>query len=125
MNQLVKPGRKLACQQLAVSLTLTLSAAIVIYFIWGLSYALSALAGGFISIIPNVVFAYKAFKYAGASASKKVLESFYAGEKIKLVLTAFLFALAFKYLAIVSIPFFLTYFVVMVMSLLTPILFKL
>ena len=125
MNQLVKPGRKLARQQLVVSLLVTLSLSLVMYFYWGFSYAQSALAGGVICIIPNVVFAYKAFKYAGASSSEKVMDSFYSGEKLKLGLTAFLFALAFKFLVIVPVPLFVTYFVVVISSLLTSILFKL
>lgn len=119
------PGRKLARQQLVVSLLITLSISIIMYFYWGFSYALSALVGGTISIIPNIVFAYKAFKYAGASSSKKVMESFYGGEKIKLGLTALLFALAFKFLVIIPVPFFITFFIAMIVSLLTPVLFKL
>ena len=125
MNQLVKPGRKLARQQLVVSLAITFSSAIIMYLCWGVSFAQSALAGGAISIIPNVFFAYKAFKYAGASSSKKVMESFYGGEKIKLGLTALLFALAFKFLVIMPLPFFITFFIVVIGSLLTPVLFKL
>ena len=76
------------------------------YLNWGYSNAVSALVGGVISIIPNSVFAYKTFKYAGASSSKKVIESFYSGEKMKMVITVFLLALAFKFLVIIPIPFF-------------------
>ena len=124
-NLLVKPGRKLAKYQLVVSLILTFLIAIIMYLNWGYSNAVSALVGGVISIIPNSVFAYKTFKYVGASSSKKVIESFYSGEKMKMVITVFLLALAFKFLVIIPIPFFLTFFLVMIISLLTPILFKL
>jgi ATP synthase protein I len=91
----------------------------------GKSYGISALTGGIIAILPNVFFAYKAFKYAGARSSKLVMESFFLGEKIKMVLTVILLALAFKFLAIVPVPFFTTFCLVMVMPLLTPFLFKL
>lgn len=63
--------------------------------------------------------------YAGARSSKLVMESFFVGEKIKLVLTVILLALAFKYLAIIPVPFFTTFCLVMATPLLTPFLFKL
>ena len=40
-------------------------------------------AGGCIGIIPNFVFALYAFKFAGASAAKQVMDSFFKGAKIK------------------------------------------
>ena len=55
--------------------------AIVTYLTWGIEYAKSVLAGGAVTIIPNIFFALKAFRYAGARSSEKVMESFYSGEK--------------------------------------------
>jgi ATP synthase protein I len=52
------------------------------------------------------VFAYKAFRYAGARASKEVMQSFFSGVKLKLGLTALLLALALKFLVIIPLPFF-------------------
>ena len=108
-----------------ISIIIVLACSIATYFIWGLSFAHSVLAGGAISIIPNFVFAHKAFKYAGARSSEKVLDSFYSGEKLKIVLTAVLFALAFKFLAIEPIAFFSSFCLVVALPLLTPFLFKL
>ena len=99
--------------------------AIVTYFIWGFVPAKSILVGGFVAIIPNIVFAFKAFQYAGAQSSEKVMDSFYKGEKLKLVLTALLFALAFKFLVILPLPFFISFCLVVLIPLLTPFLFKL
>ena len=124
-NTLAKPGRIFAFTQILISVLVVLACSIATYFIWGLSYAISVLAGGAISIIPNFVFAYKAFKYAGARSSEKVLDSFYSGEKLKIVLTAVLFALAFKFLAIEPIAFFSSFCLVVALPLLTPFLFKL
>ena len=98
---------------------------LVTYLYLGSTQAQSALCGGFISLIPNTVFAYKAFKYAGATSSEKVMESFFLGEKLKLGLTAFLFALAFKFLPVAPVHLFVTFFIVMMISLLIPLLFKL
>ncbi|WP_448554261.1 ATP synthase subunit I [Thalassotalea montiporae] len=114
MNQLVKPGRNLARQQLIFASTLTLVSTVLIYFSWGLSHAQSALVGGCIGIIPNFVFALYAFKFAGASAAKQVMDSFFKGAKIKMVLTALLFALSFKFLNLSLAPFFCTYVIAVV-----------
>ena len=80
--------------------------------------------GGIIAIVPNCVFAYKAFKYAGARASRKVVESFYSGVKLKLGLTALLVALALKFLVIIPLPFFGVLSLVVVVPLLTPVFLK-
>lgn len=55
----------------------------------------SALCGGLIAWLPNLYFAYKAFRYTGARAAQAIVKSFYAGEAGKLILTAVLFALTF------------------------------
>lgn len=123
-NDLAKPGRKFAFMQILIALIFVLICSVATYFIWGLSFAYSVLAGGAISIIPNFVFAHKAFKYAGARASRKVLDSFYSGVKMKLVLTAVLFALAFKFLAIEPLAFFSSFCLVVALPLVTPFFIK-
>ena len=123
-NTLAKPGRIFAFTQILISVIVVLACSIATYFIWGLSYAISVLAGGAISIIPNFVFAYKAFKYAGARSSEKVLDAFYSGEKLKIVLTAVLFALAFRFLAIEPIAFFSSFCLVVALPLITPFVIK-
>ncbi|WP_296251397.1 F0F1 ATP synthase subunit I [Pseudomonas sp. UBA4194] len=55
----------------------------------------SALCGGLIAWLPNVYFAWKAFRFTGARAAQAIVRSFYAGEAGKLILTAVLFALTF------------------------------
>ncbi len=123
-NSLVKPGRKFAYQQIALSILVVFIFTLVTYFCWGLSYAKSALAGGAIGIIPNFIFAYKAFRFAGAKSSKRVVESFFSGVKIKMVVTALLFSLAFKFLTILPLPFFSMFCLVMALPLLTPFILK-
>jgi ATP synthase protein I len=123
-NALTKTGRKLALMQLLIMSLAVLTCTLVTYFFWGDAYALSAIAGGVIGIIPNCVFAYKAFKFAGAQASQQVMKSFYSGAKLKLGLTALLFALAFKFLVIIPVPFFGAFCLVVVIPLLTPMFLK-
>ncbi len=108
-NILTKPGKKVANIQLLMQLIVTLLSFITVYFNWGFTMAQSALAGGAVSIIPNFVFAHKAFKFAGASASQQVVDSFYKGVKLKMILTAILFVLCFKFLDLAPIVFFTTY----------------
>jgi len=64
----------------------------------GMNPALSAAAGGLASLLPNCYFAYRVFRFSGARAAQKILRSFYAGEATKLLLTALLFALIFKFI---------------------------
>jgi len=119
-NKLIKAGREFAYKQIILTFLIVLIFVVVIFYIWDFSYAKSALAGGVIGIIPNVFFAHKAFKYAGTKSSKLVVESFFSGVKIKMFLTALLFALAFKFLVLLPLPFFGIFCLVMVMPLLTP-----
>jgi ATP synthase protein I len=116
VNQLVKPGRKFALQQIGLQLILVILASIISYFGWGLVAAKSALAGGLVAVIPNFVFALKAFQYAGARAAKQVFNAFTSGLKIKMVLTAILFALSFKFLQLSLLHF----FTVFSLALITP-----
>jgi ATP synthase protein I len=123
-NPLVKAGRKFAYQQIGISITIVLIFTLIIYFIWGVTTATSALTGGVIGVVPNIIFAYKAFKYAGAKSSKLVVESFFSGVKIKMIVTALLFAMVFKTLSILPLPFFGMFCLVIAMPLLTPFFVK-
>jgi len=122
-NELTKLGRNFASRQISLSVAVVIFCTLVSYIYWEKVTAISVLMGGLVGVLPNIVFAYKAFKYAGATASKLVVESFFSGVKIKMVLTAVLFTLTFKFLVIEPIPFFIMFCLVMVLPLLLP-LFK-
>ncbi|MFB0982213.1 MAG: ATP synthase subunit I [Alteromonadaceae bacterium] len=124
-NTLTKAGQKIACQQIGFSILVVLICTLFTYFYWGLLSAQSVIAGGVVTVIPNCLFAFKAFKYAGASASKLVIKSFFSGVKLKMLLMAVLLIFAFKIMVILPIAFFGTFFLVMALPLLTPFLFKL
>ncbi|MBL4821915.1 MAG: ATP synthase subunit I [Colwellia sp.] len=123
-NKLAIAGRKLAWQQNVLAIGLVLFCSLLSYFIWGFAYAQSILAAGVVTIIPNIVFALKAFKYAGAKSSKLVVESFFSGVKLKMVLMALLFALAFKFLVLLPIPFFSMFCLMMALPLIAPLFIK-
>ncbi len=65
------------------------------FLIGGWQKAYSAFLGGLAAFIPNFYFALRVSGAAGQEA-KKVLQSFYKGEFIKLMLTAFIFVLIMK-----------------------------
>lgn len=60
--------------------------------------AISALAGGLISLVPNAYFIFLAFRHSGAQQISQVLNNLYKGGAWKMVLTALGFALVFKLL---------------------------
>ncbi len=73
---------------------------------------LSALLGGLVSIIPNIVFAKLLFHHQGARAAKKIVTSFYKGEALKIVITMTLFAAVFKLTTVTPVIFFVVYILV-------------
>ena len=123
-NKLTITGRKLAWQQNILAISFVLLSSLLSYFIWGLDQAQSIMAAGVVTIIPNIVFALKAFKYSGAKSSKLVVESFFSGVKLKMVLTALLFVLAFKFLVLLPIPFFSMFCLIMALPLVMPFFIK-
>lgn len=123
-NVLAKPGRIFAYKQSALIAFIVFFTTLVIYFVWGYNPAKSAALGGIVGIIPNILLAYKAFRFAGARASKQVVESLFSGVKLKMILTAFLFALVFKFVELLPLPFFGMFCLVMALPLITPFIIK-
>jgi ATP synthase protein I len=123
-NKLTAAGNILFKQQFLFSALMTFFCIVITYFFWGYTFAKSSLLGGLVAIIPQFVFALNAFKYAGATKAQQIVDAFNKGEKLKLFLTAILFALTFKFFIIVPIAFFIVFCLVVIMSLLTPVLLK-
>jgi ATP synthase protein I len=123
-NKLTKPGRKFAYNQIALVTVITLICSLIIYFIWGFESAKSAVLGSAIGIFPNLLFAYKAFRYAGARSSKLVVESFFSGVKLKMALMALLLGITVKFVVISPLPFFSMFCLVMALPIITPFIIK-
>ncbi len=79
--------------QLAITLLLPL-----VLLPFGTIAAVSAAAGGIACLVPNAYFASRAFRYSGARSAMLILNSFYSGQAMKLLLTALIFTLIFIYL---------------------------
>lgn len=90
-------------------LTLLITAAFFAFF--DAKTAGSALLGGLICLIPDIMFGRMAFRYRGARVARQIVSSFYKGEALKVVLTIFLFTLVFISFKVVPLVFFLTYII--------------
>lgn len=77
-----------------LQLAVTLIAAIV-SLSFGQVHAYSALLGGIICVLPTWYYVRKTFAHSGARAARQIVNAFYKGEAIKLVLTAVLFTLVY------------------------------
>lgn len=63
--------------------------------LFGFVAGYSGLLGSLIAWLANLYLAYRAFRYFGARSAAAIVQSFWAGEMGKLILTAVLFALVF------------------------------
>ncbi len=100
---------------------------ISIVFLLGsdLTAGYSALLGGLTALLPNVFFAYKAFRFFGARSAKDIVLSIWSGAMGKWILTAVLFALVFvgiRQLDIIAL--FVGYLLVVAVGASAPLLIK-
>lgn len=111
--------RLLICQ-----LSVTVLFAVIAMLLSSATAATSALLGGVVSMVPTAYFAIKLFRYQGARAARQIVNSFYKGEALKMILTIVLFALVFKFFNIIPLVFFATYIVAQMMFWFAPLLFR-
>lgn len=104
-QQGLKSARRLLICQLGVTLLIVTIAMLF----WGAIGAKSALLGGLANIVPTAYFAVKLFQYQGARAARQIVNGFYKGEAVKIVLTVVLFALVFKFFNIIPLVFLSVY----------------
>src|SRR5678815_3137937 len=61
-----------------------------------LTSGISVLLGGLAYVLPNLIFVWRVFRYAGASQTVQFLTAFFIGEMLKLILSAILFLVIVK-----------------------------
>lgn len=83
---------------LYAQLLVTLAVTSVFAWLDGWQAALSPLLGCGIALIPNLLFAYRIYLARNAEAQTMV-NAFYTGEVLKLIMTVAMFALVFRYLS--------------------------
>lgn len=109
-KQLNKRGiQRLWLLQMAITLIVTAVCALT----RNANAAISALLGGLVCIIPNAYFASKLFKHQGARAAKQIVNSFYKGEALKIVMSVFLFTVVFGLFRITPLAFFVSYILIL------------
>ncbi|MFT5453431.1 MAG: ATP synthase protein I [Enterobacterales bacterium] len=91
---MTQKGRSVANRILVIQAVIAIISALGFLLI-NSKAAYSALIGGIICLVPNLVFVIYAYRFGGARAAKKIASSFYRGEALKVLLTALLFAVTF------------------------------
>jgi ATP synthase protein I len=94
-------GRGFALQTVAAQLVATLAISILALAI-NTQIAISMFAGGIICVTANLWLALVAFRPPLGAPTQKILAAFYVGELGKFVITALLFLLAFKQIALLK-----------------------
>ena len=77
-----------------------LAVAMIAWPLAGFTSAFSIFAGGSAYCLPNLLFVWRVFRYAGAQQMNQFMAAFFAGEMIKLFLSGILFLLVVKYLPV-------------------------
>jgi len=74
--------------------------ALLALILYGMTSGFSVLMGGLAYGLPNLVFVWRVFRYAGASQMNQFMAAFFIGEMAKLALSAILFLIIVKYLPV-------------------------
>ena len=123
-GKLVGQSRKAALKHVGFQTLLVLAVTLVCGLVWGLHAGLSALVGGAIYIVPNLVFVWLAFAYAGARQSKSVVMSLYLGEVVKLILTITMLAVALAWMKLDILSLYLAFAVALLAQWSIPFFFN-
>mgnify|MGYP001942575475 CR=1 FL=1 len=94
-SDLASQGRQLAKKGVYVQLLVSLILIVVIFIIQK-DYTTAVVIGCLSFIVPHGFFAYWYFRYAGATKTNLVVQSFNQGIKVKLMLTVMIFMIAFS-----------------------------
>ncbi|QFY44587.1 F0F1 ATP synthase assembly protein I [Candidatus Methylospira mobilis] len=101
---------------LQLQLTLMLTIALVAAMAAGYRAAFSALLGGAVAFVPNLLFAALFGRNDPRKNARQVIAAFYRGEIAKLVLTVLLFTAAFRYSEMILWSFFTSFVLVLMMT---------
>jgi ATP synthase protein I len=123
-NKLASPHRKSALRLVSTQALFVLVIGLIVYVVWDFDHARSAWIGGFTAVLPSLVFALYAFRFAGAQSAKMVTTSFYRGQSLKLLTTFVLFIVAFKLLNVIIEPMMITFVITLLTHWLAPFYFK-
>lgn len=118
-----KQGLHGAYRLIAWQLGITLFIAMIMFLWLGSKASLSAIYGGLVCLIPTACFARTLFRYQGAQAAKKIVNSFYKAELIKIFLSMLLFTLVFINFSVNPLVFFASYILAQMVMWFAPLIF--
>ena len=94
---------------LTAQLTTVSLAGMAAWLAEGMGGARSALLGGMVAFLPNLYFAFRFGIRDPRKTTRQVIRAFYAGEAVKLFITAGLFVLVFQLPDIRFVPLFVSF----------------
>ena len=90
-------GRRTAYRLVILQALVGLLWSLVVFLCCGAPGMVSALWGVVTVVLPNAVFAHKAFRFGGASNAKTIVRQFYYGQALKIALSMIVLTLAFAW----------------------------
>jgi ATP synthase protein I len=110
-SNLTQEGRHLAKKILFYQSLIVIVFSLCFTVFYGKYSGISALYGGVICLVTGMVFAFLAFRYAGASQNQLVVRSFNKGSKLKFLFTIVMFVVVYKWPNLQPLPLMISYFV--------------
>lgn len=112
-NGLATTGKVLALKGVIVQIIMTFLVTLIVALVQ-YQHAIAVLFGCLSFVVPHSIFAFWVFRYAGATKSQLVAQSFSQGMKLKLFLTIIFFVIAFSQLNAHPLPLLGAYAIIMV-----------
>lgn len=112
-NGLATAGKVLAIKGVIVQIIMTFLVTLIVALVH-YQHAVAVLFGCLSFVVPHSIFAFWVFRYAGATKSQLVAQSFSQGMKLKLFLTIIFFIIAFSQLNAHPLPLLGAYVIIMV-----------
>jgi ATP synthase protein I len=108
---LTQEGRNLARKVLFYQSIIVIIFTTFFTVFYGKYSGISAFYGGVVCLVTGAVFAFLAFRYAGASQNQLVVRSFNKGSKLKFLFTIVMFVVVYKWQNLQPLPLLISYFV--------------
>lgn len=123
LNTMVRcPQRTKIKRIILVQCLIAALVSLAILLISGLEAGYAAAVGSMIYLVTQTLFAAKLFSFSGAMQARAIVNAFYYGEALKLLLTALLFAFVFYFLTVAALPLFVGFIATQFSNWLAPLL---
>ena len=124
IDKLALPAQQAVLKLVASQALLAVLISLSYILVSDLHAAWSALVGGGIFVIPNLLFSWLAFRVSGARQANQVVLYLYGGEAAKLLLTAGLFVVALAWMDLALAPLYLCFTLTLFSQWYSPLFFR-